>query len=222
MAEPSGKPYREYMGQSNQHRFIIADDHRLIASGLAVELKLRGHNVEAIVDNGLDAISMIKRLQPDCAILDINMPGANGAEVFLEAKRWSPKTQFAILTAHPSATLFANLVEAGVNGIFLKSDDPAEICSGIARVLKGQTVLSPSVITIVTPQRDMPELTNRELQVPQGIAKGLSNAAMADDMGISSKTVDTHRTNLMKKLSVHSSAMLLMKAIKLGLISVDG
>ncbi|MFC6637746.1 response regulator [Sulfitobacter sediminilitoris] len=210
------------MGQSNQHRFIIADDHRLIASGLAVELKLRGHNVEAIVDNGLDAISMIKRLQPDCAILDINMPGANGAEVFLEAKRWSPKTQFAILTAHPSATLFANLVEAGVNGIFLKSDDPAEICSGIARVLKGQTVLSPSVITIVTPQRDMPELTNRELQVPQGIAKGLSNAAMADDMGISSKTVDTHRTNLMKKLSVHSSAMLLMKAIKLGLISVDG
>ncbi|NNK17077.1 MAG: response regulator transcription factor [Sulfitobacter sp.] len=210
------------MGQSNQHRFIIADDHRLIASGLAVELKLRGHDVEAIVDNGLDAISMIKRLQPDCAILDINMPGANGAEVFLEAKRWSPKTHFAILTAHPSATLFANLVEAGVNGIFLKSDDPAEICSGIARVLKGQTVLSPSVITIVTPQRDMPELTNRELQVLQGIAKGLSNAAMADDMGISSKTVDTHRTNLMKKLSVHSSAMLLMKAIKLGLISVDG
>ena len=189
---------------------------------MAVELKLRGHDVEAIVDNGLDAIAMIKRLQPDCAILDINMPGANGAEVFLEAKRWSSATQFVILTAHPSATLFANLVEAGVNGIFLKSDDPAQICSGIAGVLRGQTVLSPSVVTIVTPQKDMPELTNRELQVLQGIAKGLSNAAMADDMGISSKTVDTHRTNLMKKLSVHSSAMLLMKAIKLGLISVEG
>ncbi|MEW9920931.1 response regulator [Marimonas sp. MJW-29] len=209
------------MAKGSHYRTIVADDHRLIASGLAVELELRGHDVAGIAENGLDAISMIKALQPDCAVLDINMPGANGAEVFLEAKRWSPETQFAILTAHPSASLFASLIEAGVNAIFLKSDDPAEICDGIARMLRGQTVLSRSVVGVVTPQTETQELTNRELQVLQGIARGLSNVAMAEDMGISAKTVDTHRTNLMKKLSVHSSATLLMKAVKLGLISVD-
>lgn len=209
------------MGGAKQHRFIIADDHRLIASGLAVELELQGHTVSGIADNGLDAIAMIKTVQPDCAILDINMPGANGAEVFLEAKRWSPKTQFVILTAHPSANLFSNLIEAGVSGIFLKSDDPTEICSGITRMLRGQTILSPSVIRVISPENDTPELTNRELQVLQGIARGLSNAALADDLGISAKTVNTHRTNLMKKLSVHSSATLLMKSVKLGLVSVE-
>lgn len=209
------------MAQSTQHSIVIVDDHRLIASGLGVELQLQGHKVVGIAENGLDAIAMIKTTQPDCAILDINMPGANGAEVFLEARRWSPDTQYAILTGHPSASLFANLIEAGVNGIFLKSDDPAEICKGIARMLRGQTVLSPSAVRVVTPHEDSAELTNRELQVLQGIARGLSNAAMADDMGISVKTVDTHRSNLMKKLSVHSTATLLMKSIKLGLISAD-
>ncbi|MFK7835254.1 MAG: response regulator [Sulfitobacter sp.] len=209
------------MAPHRQHSFIIADDHRLIASGLAVELELQGHKVSGIADNGLDAIAMIKTTQPDCAVLDINMPGANGAEVFLEAKRWAPKTKFLILTAHPSATLFSNLIEAGVNGMFLKSDDPTEICKGITKILKGQTVLSPSVAHVLSPQNKVPELTAREMQVLQGIARGLSNTSLALELGISAKTIDSHRTNLMKKLEVHSSATLLMKSVKLGLISTD-
>lgn len=209
------------MGRKTQHQFIIADDHRLIATGLAAELEVHGHGIAGIVDNGLDAISMIKTHQPDCAILDINMPGANGAEVFLEAKRWSPKTKFLILTAHPSAALFSNLIEAGVNGMFLKSDAPADICAGIAKILKGQTVLSPSVVLTITPKTDAPELSNRELQVLQGISRGLSNNALAEHLGISVKTIDTHRTNLFRKLSVHSTATLLMKAVKLGLVSLE-
>ncbi|MGC1506242.1 MAG: response regulator transcription factor [Sulfitobacter sp.] len=204
-----------------QSTFIIADDHRLIASGLAAELELQGHKVAGIADNGLDAIALIKSVQPDCAILDINMPAANGAEVFLEAKRWSPKTRFAILTGHPSAPLFSSLIEAGVAGIFLKADDPETICSGIEAILRGQTVLSPAAIRILSPQQDQVPLTKRELQVLQAIARGLSNTAMANELGISAKTIDTHRTNLMKKLSVHSSATLLMKAVKQGLVVID-
>ncbi len=199
---------------------MIADDHRLIASGLATELELRGQEIAGIAENGLDAIALIKTAQPDCAVLDINMPGANGAEVFLEAKRWSKQTQFALLTGHPSANLFSTLIEAGISGIFLKSDDPTEICHGLMRMLRGQTVLSPSVAQVLTPQEQTVDLTKRELQVLQGIARGQSNAAMATELGISVKTVDSHRTNLMSKLSVHSSATLLMKAVKLGLIGV--
>lgn len=181
---------------------------------------MQGHEIVGIAENGLDAIALIKNSQPDCAILDINMPGANGAEVFLEARRWSAKTQFVILTAHPSANLFSTLIEAGVSGIFLKSDDPTEVCKGIARMLRGQTVLSPSVVQVMSPEEQVADLTKRELQVLQGIARGHSNATMAAELGISAKTVDTHRTNLMNKLSVHSSATLLMKAVKLGLIGV--
>lgn len=204
-----------------QSTFIIADDHRLIASGLAAELEQRGHNIAGIADNGLDAVSLIKSMQPDCAILDINMPGANGAEVFLEAKRWSPKTRFGILTGNPSASLFSSLIEAGVAGIFLKADDPEAICSGIEAMLRGQTVLSPLAISILSPLQDQPPLTKRELQVLQAIARGLSNTLMADELGISAKTIDTHRTNLMKKLSVHSSATLLMKAVRQGLVATN-
>lgn len=208
---PKNKPYR----------IVIADDHRLIASGLSVELELHGYEIAGIANNGLDAIAMIKSMQPDFAILDINMPGANGVEAFLEAKRWSPDTEFAVLTGHPSANLFSSLIDAGVRGIFLKSDAPTYICASVARILKGETILSPSVIGIMGGSAEVPELTNRELQILHGVARGLSNAVLAQDLGISAKTVDTHRTNLMRKLSVHSTATLLMKSVKLGLVSIN-
>ncbi|MFP7674825.1 LuxR C-terminal-related transcriptional regulator [Marivita sp. S0852] len=202
-------------------RFVLADDHRIVASGLAAELELRGHVVAGVAETGLDAIALIKSEAPDCAVLDINMPGANGAEVFLEAKLWSPKTVFAILTGHPSASLFNSLIEAGVRGVFLKSDDPDQICDGLTALLRGQTVLSPSAIKVMSPMEDSTDLTKREMQVLNCIARGLSNTGIADELGISAKTVETHRSNLMRKLSVHSSATLLMKSVKLGLISVD-
>lgn len=125
--------------------------------------------------------------QPDCAILDINMPGANGVEVFLEAKRWSPKAVFAARTGYPSVNLFSSLIDAGVRRIFLKSDAPTDICSSVARIFRGQTVLSQSVIGIMGGTGEVPELT--------------------------------HRTNLMRKPRVQSTATLLMKSVKLGPIS---
>ncbi len=182
---------------------------------------MHGYEVSAIAGDGIEAISAIKAQVPDLAILDINMPGANGVEVFLEAQRWSPDTRFAVLTGHPSANLFSSLIDAGVRGIFLKSDLPASICDYVGRILKGQIVLSPSVIDVMGGSDEVPELTNRELQVLQGIARGMSNATLAEDLGISAKTVNTHRTNLMRKLGVHSSATLLVKSIKLELVSID-
>ncbi|MEP5730536.1 MAG: response regulator transcription factor [Sulfitobacter sp.] len=209
------------MRPKQQYQFVLADDHSLIASGLAGELELQGHKVVGIAHNGLDAISVIKTTQPSCAILDINMPGANGAEVFLEARRWSSKTKFIILTAHPSAALFSNLIEAGVNGLFLKSDNPSEMLDSMGQIMKGQTVLSMSVIRTITPTTAPPELTNRELQVLHGISRGMSNSELAQKHHISAKTIDSHRTNLFRKLSVNSTATLLMKAVKLGLISIN-
>jgi len=200
---------------------VIADDHGLLVSGLVDHLESAGFEVVGTAHDGIDAISVIKATQPDAAVIDMSMPGASGTEVFLESKRWSQNTRFIVLTANQSASLFSELMQAGIGGIFLKTDSIDEIVQGLSKVLRGRTVLSPKAISIMSQSDETPGLTEREMQVLQSIARGLSNPAIAADLGISAKTVNTHRTNLMQKLSVHTSATLLMKAIKLGLISVD-
>ena len=84
--------------------------------------------------NGIDAISLIKREQPDCALLDLSMPGATGLEVFQEAKRWAPNTRFVIITGISAASLFRNLYEAGIDGLFVKNTPPAP---QLPTILKG-------------------------------------------------------------------------------------
>ena len=172
--------------------------------------------------NGIEAIALIKRLQPDCALLDLSMPGANGFETFLEARRWSPDTRFAIVTGNPSPAIFAQLVDAGVNGIFLKSAAPEEICRGIAEICSGRKVVPPEISEVMHAGTAGSEMTAREIEVLQAIARGKSNNQIAGHLGVSPKTVDTHRTNLMKKLGVHSTATLLVKAMKEGLIDITG
>jgi DNA-binding NarL/FixJ family response regulator len=179
-----------------------------------------GLEVVATASNGIEAISLIKRLQPDCALLDLSMPGANGLETLIEAKRWSPNTKFAIVTGNPSAAIFNQLLEADVSGLFLKNAPPAEICEGIEAVANGGIVISREAQKILDEQKSNSEMTPREIEVLQCIARGQSNNKIAHHLGVSPKTVDSHRTSLMKKMSVHSTAALLVKAMKNGLIDV--
>ena len=101
---------------------FIADDHPFIIEGMGqlisegIEFEIVGHS-----NNGIDAISEIKVLQPDCAIIDLSMPGANGLEVFLECKKWTPDTKFIVITGQPITAIFSKLIDAGINGIFLKN-----------------------------------------------------------------------------------------------------
>jgi DNA-binding NarL/FixJ family response regulator len=202
---------------------VIADDHGLTTTALAAALAAIGLEVVAIADNGIDAIAQVKALQPACAVFDLGMPGANGVEAFLEAKRWAPDTRFAIVTGNPSASIFTQLLQAGISGLFLKTEAPEMLCKGIADILRGRLVISAGAAKVLHSGGPHQELTQREMQVLQAIAKGLSNAGIAEELGISAKTVNSHRTNLMQKMSVHSTASLLMRALKLDLISIhDG
>ena len=164
--------------------------------------------------NGIEAIASIKKLKPDCALVNLSMPGANGLEVFAEAKRWSPKTRFAIITGIPSSAIFHQLMEAGVDGIFLKNSDPQEICDGLADILQGRQIVSADAKKVLDNANRKSELTSREVEVLQGVARGLSNAKIADQLGVSHKTIDSHRTSLMRKMGVHSKATLLVEAMK--------
>ncbi|MGI9353675.1 MAG: LuxR C-terminal-related transcriptional regulator [Rhizobiaceae bacterium] len=199
----------------------IADDHAFTSAGMAQALETAGGlEIVAVLSNGIEAIAAIKRLKPDCAVIDLAMPGANGLEVVLEGRRWSPETRFAILTGSSSATAFRELLDTGVTGLFVKSMPPQAICKGIHNVAHGETVICEEAGQLLANLSNGRNLTAREIEVLQAIARGLSNIGISERLGVSIKTVESHRANLMRKLGVHSTATLLVRAMRDGLIDV--
>lgn len=163
----------------------------------------------------------IRKTRPDCAILDYNMPGANGLEVFLESKRWSPETRFVMLTGSVSASLVKALVDAGIHGVALKDGTESEITEIVRQVCSGKFAVGASARSLLKAELDTVSVTDRELAVLQAIARGHTNASAAESLGISAKTVDTHRTHLMRKFGVNSTASLLLTAVRAGLLDPD-
>lgn len=200
---------------------IIADDHPFSAEGMSRTLQtVPNIHVVGTVTNGIDAIAQIKRKTPDGALLDLSMPGANGLEVFLEAQRWSPQTRFAIITGRSAAPLFKKIQASGIHGLFVKNEPPEDICAGIIKMLNGEQFISSQAQDIIEKANEDPELSKREYQVLQGLARGQTNRELADVLGVSPKTIDTHRTNLLRKMEVTSTASLLVSAMRKGMIDV--
>ncbi len=200
-------------------RAVIADDHAVLAEGARAMLEGSGRiEVVATAAEGLGAIVAIKREKPDIALLDLAMPNANGIEVFIEAKRWSPETRYVVFTGQVTGGAVAALVEAGVHGVFLKTGDPGELVAALPRIMAGQQVVSDGAKALMQKENAFEQPTARELQVLQAIARGGTNAAVAGALGISAKTVDNHRTNLMRKFGAHSTAELVMAGVRLGLL----
>lgn len=146
------------------------------------------------------------------------MPGANGLEVFLEARRWSPRTRFVLFTGSSTPETLGTLVDNGIHGVCLKEAPESEIIGIVRKVLDGETAIGASAARLMAaPSRKVP-LTDRELAVLQALARGHTNASAAESLGISPKTVDSHRTSLMRKFSVSSIASLLVAAVRAGLV----
>ncbi|MEL6915465.1 MAG: response regulator transcription factor [Pseudomonadota bacterium] len=194
-------------------RVLIADDHELVSEGLQRLLLEDGYEVLPPVMDGVAAVALARTSQPDIAILDYDMPGATGMEVMREIRRWSPKTKVVILTGRASPPLLATLKDVGADGLFLKSEEPDALRAGIASVLAGATVFPPLDVEGKT------SLSRREIQTLEGIAQGLTNPAIAEQLNISVKTVESHRSSLMRKLGVRSTASLIVSAVREGLIS---
>ncbi len=200
---------------------VIADDHDLTVRGMVGMLNAHGgFEVVATANCGMDAIVAAKVNLPDIILLDMSMPDATGLEVFAEVRRWSPNTRAAIITGNPTPALFAQLEGAGIEGLFLKNAPAEEICAGIVRIAMGERVISAGAQAAIDASANREALSPRELEVLQSIANGLTNAKIAERLSISPKTVDNHRTNLMRKLGVNSSASLIVEAVKSGLIDV--
>lgn len=206
-------------------RTVIVDDHVLSAKGLAAALQATGQfDVVGLAQCGLEGIARTKILQPDLVIFDMLMPDVNGLEAVIEARRWSTETRFVVLTGAATAQQLRGLVDNGVHGIFLKSAVPEAISTGLQEVCAGGQVIDPKVQEILArddQERDaVAHLTDREIEVLHGIARGLPNTQIAQHLGLSAKTIDSHRTKLMAKLGVHSTAALIVRAVRLGLIDL--
>lgn len=200
---------------------VIADDHDLTVRGMASMLDAHGgFQVVATANNGIDAIVAGKLHKPDIMLLDMSMPDATGLEVFAEVRRWSPNTRAAIITGNPTPAIFAQLEGVGIDGLFLKNAPVEEISAGIVRIALGERVISAGAQAAIDAASSREPLSKRELEVLQNIANGLTNSKIAERLSISPKTVDNHRTNLMRKLHVKSSASLIVEAVKSGLIDV--
>ena len=203
---------------------VIADDHAIVRAGLRTALEtpdlieVDGIKVVAEAANGLQAIAALRQHRPQLLLLDVQMPHAGGLEVLVEARRWSPDTRIVVLTGVMAVGKISELVSAGVDGLFSKGEDNAELYRQLPNILRGRRHIAESFVRMLQDAPEQTALSARERQTLNLIVAGRSNKEIAATLGISAKTVDRHRTNLMQKLDVHSVAQLIAYALREGLI----
>lgn len=177
-----------------------------------------GIAVLAEAANGIEAVAAVRHLRPHLVLLDVQMPFAGGVEVALEVRRWSPQTRIVVLTGITAPGKLAELIEVGVDGLFSKATDNAGLYAALPKILRGGRVIAPEIVAAIEAAPEQSLLSSRERQVLNLIVMGQSNKEISAVLGISIKTVDRHRTNLMQKLDVHSVAQLISLALRQGLI----
>lgn len=198
---------------------VIADDHALVRNALNdILLKIDGVSVVGEAENGVEAIAAAKSLKPDMLTLDSGMPLAQGMEVYGEVRRWAPDTSIAVVTGFTGVGHLADWVAAGVEGLFLKTCSPDQLAEGFSQILNGGTFFSDAVMNLLEGAPEIATLTLRERQILHLVAEGRSNKEIANQLSISPKTVDNHRSRMMGKIGVRSTAQLLAYALKEGLL----
>ena len=198
---------------------VIADDHMLVRESIKRMLESADQfDVVSEAEDGLSTVATVKALKPHLLILDIVMPQATGVEVVEEVRRWSPQTKIAVVTGINSKTLLEHVYASGVEGIFLKSGDADSWVEDFLAICQGERKIPEKVLKVVEDSAGPNALTGRERQILFSIARGETNAIIAERLSISPNTVDKHRTKIMRKLGVHSAAELLARAFRDGLL----
>ena len=206
------------------YRILLADDHVIFRQGLRGLLERAGFDVVGEAGDGREAIRLTQEQSPDVAILDLAMPHLDGSDAAREIARISPHTRTILLTMHSEEPYIVKALQAGIRGYVLKTQSATELVGAIREVAHGGIYLSPDVSSAMAhayqSRRDGPFniLTARERQVLQLVAEGKTTKAVAQLLGISIKTADSHRTRIMTKLSIHDTAGLVRYAVRQGLI----
>jgi DNA-binding NarL/FixJ family response regulator len=213
------------------HRVVLAEDHTIVREGLRFILSSETDlQVVGEATDGFEAIRHVRACKPDLVLLDLSMPKMNGMDAIKEIKRASPSTRVLVLTVHKTESYVLAALRAGADGYVLKEGTAAELALGVRSVLQGHRYLSPQISATVIdgyleaakavgPRSPFDELTKREREVLKLIAEGFRSREIAQQLCISPKTVEKHRSNLMGKLELHNVQALTAYAIEKGLVT---
>jgi DNA-binding NarL/FixJ family response regulator len=215
-------------------RILIADDHEVVRRGLASLLQAHeGWEVVAEATDGREAVEKAKELKPDFVILDIGMPNLNGLAATRQLAQLDPTFKVIVLTVVDSDNVIREALDAGARGFVLKSDAVRDLVAAIEALQRGQMFFTTRVNEVVlagflekgtvtargaAPR--FPTLTPREREVIQLLAEGKSSKEVATALNLSTKTAETHRSNIMRKLGFHSIRDLVLYAVKNDIIQV--
>ncbi|MCO6174105.1 response regulator transcription factor [Flavobacterium sp. NRK F10] len=194
----------------SQISIIIADDHPIMLNGLKEELEKAGYNIQATANNGTTAVEVIASMQPDIAILDVEMPFLNGFEVIKKCQSLELKTRFVIMTYHKERGFVVQAKKVGVHGYLLKEDTIADIEICIEKVLNDEIYFSRSFTVDVEKEvdkelRKIALLTPSERTVVRLIAQEKSSAEIGEILKVSKRTIEKHRSNIISKLELNPS-----------------
>lgn len=221
--------------QNNNHvvrKLIVAEDHTILREGLKMLLAVNPDlKIVDEASDGLEAVQKVKLLKPDLIIIDLGMPKIHGIEAIREIRSIDANIKIIVLTVHETEEYIEAAFEAGADGYVLKDSTHNELLAAIEAAFAGQQYLSPAISSIVIhgylakkgKVKDMPfqteALSPREKTILKLVAEGYTNKVIGNMLCISPKTVENHRTNLMRKLDIHKVHDLIKFALKKGLIS---
>jgi DNA-binding NarL/FixJ family response regulator len=209
-------------------RIVLVDDHAMVRAGIRALLdRIAGIAVVGEAANGREAIALVAEHQPDLALINISMPELNGLEATTRIRQAFPRTQVVILSLHADEEYVRGALAAGASGYLVKTANASELELAIRAATRGEVWLSPSVSKAVIKSLVNHEprggpfelLTPRQREVLQLVAEGLISKEIAERLGLSVKTVESHRAQLMKRLGVSNVTGLVRAAIRLGIVS---
>jgi DNA-binding NarL/FixJ family response regulator len=214
-------------------KVLLVEDHVIVRQGIKA-LFSDEHDLEIVgeADDGRAALQSVSELEPDVILMDISMPGLNGIEATRQIRQNHPEVKVVVLSMHSNEEYVFQVLRAGASGYVLKQSDSSEVLTAIRAALAGGSFLSPPISRTVIDDyvrraearggdEDLELLTSREREVLQLLAEGLSNREIAEQLNISIKTVETHRSNMMGKLGVSSKTELVKYALRKGWASLD-
>lgn len=210
-------------------KVMITDDHSMIREGLKQLLELEGEfEVVKEACDGVDCLEKLSQGTPDVLLLDINMPRMNGLEVLEKIKEQNIDVKVLVLTVHNEVEYLLKAVEIGINGYLLKDSESSELKKAILSVVDGENYIQPSLIPVLNAKmidrnkdnEKIEALTKRELEVLKLLSFGMYNKEIAENLGISERTIKNHVSNIFKKIGVADRTQAAVFAIRNNLITI--